>query len=199
MERIAQDMDVNILLFDDFSGMDAFGMAEIFGDAPDIFHVKYLSVTGDIINSHQGVKVWTEFFKPDEIKDVLIIPGGPGIRRIMRDEKFIANLAKAADNASLCLSISLGTVLLAKTGLLFHRNIALHKTEEEWVTSQTGGINWMTDVKWLEDGKFYTASSSIAGIDMAIDFIATQFDINLANKLAKQIGHDWNIYDNHYI
>ena len=53
-------MEVNILLFDDFDTMDAFGPAEVFGSSPQHFHVNYLSVPGNIVNSMQGVKVWTD-------------------------------------------------------------------------------------------------------------------------------------------
>ena len=36
-------MEVNILLFDDFDTMDAFGPAEMFGLSPQHFRVNYLS------------------------------------------------------------------------------------------------------------------------------------------------------------
>ena len=52
-------MDVNIVLFDDFETLDAFGPAEVFGKLPEHFHLRYLSVSGDVINSTQGGKVWT--------------------------------------------------------------------------------------------------------------------------------------------
>ena len=44
-------MYVNIVLFDDFETLDAFGPAEVFGNLPEEFHVRYLSVSGDVINS----------------------------------------------------------------------------------------------------------------------------------------------------
>lgn len=47
-------MEVNILLFDDFDTMDAFGPAEVFGSSPQHFHVNYLSVPGNIVNSNAG-------------------------------------------------------------------------------------------------------------------------------------------------
>ena len=54
-------MYVNIVLFDDFETLDAFGPAEVFGKLPEEFHIRYLSVSGDVINSVHGVKVWTDF------------------------------------------------------------------------------------------------------------------------------------------
>ena len=48
-------MNVNIVLFDDFETMDALGSAQIFGKAPERFHLNYLSVNGGIVNILEGV------------------------------------------------------------------------------------------------------------------------------------------------
>ena len=39
-------MKVNIILFDDFETLDAFGPAQIFGKLPEYFSINYLSVNG---------------------------------------------------------------------------------------------------------------------------------------------------------
>ena len=58
-------MKVSIVLYDDFETLDAFGPAELFGKIPEEFHIEYVSLTGKIVNSAQGVKVWTEPLVPD--------------------------------------------------------------------------------------------------------------------------------------
>lgn len=50
-------MNVNIFLYDDFETLDAFGPAEIFGKLPEYFHLRYVSVSGDFINSVHGGKI----------------------------------------------------------------------------------------------------------------------------------------------
>jgi putative intracellular protease/amidase len=60
MNMKGQNMNVNIILFDDFETLDAFGAAQIFGKAPEHFHINYFSMNGGIVNSVQGVKVWTD-------------------------------------------------------------------------------------------------------------------------------------------
>lgn len=67
-------MDVNMVLFDDFEAMDVFGPAEILGKLKKHFHIRYLSVSGDVINSVQGAKIWTDFLIPEEIEGILRIP-----------------------------------------------------------------------------------------------------------------------------
>lgn len=57
-----------MVLFDDFECMDIFGPAEILGKLQKYFHIRYLSVSGDVINSVQGGQDMDGF--PD--------PGGGG-------------------------------------------------------------------------------------------------------------------------
>lgn len=86
-------MDVNIVLFDDFETLDAFGPAEVFGKLPEHFHLRYLSVSGDVINSTQGGKVWTDFLIPEEIEGILLVPGGKGARRLLWKDERTLNLS----------------------------------------------------------------------------------------------------------
>ena len=112
-------MNINIVLFDDFETMDAFGPAQLFGKAPNHFHLRYLSANGDIINSSQGVKVWTDFLVPEEIEGILLIPGGKGARRLLWQDKRTLNLLKrSAENADICLMVGNGSALLAQNGII---------------------------------------------------------------------------------
>ena len=49
-------MNVNIVLYDEFETLDALGIANIFGMAPEHFYINYLSVNGGLVSSKQGVK-----------------------------------------------------------------------------------------------------------------------------------------------
>lgn len=185
-------MNVDIVLYDDFETMDAFCLAEVFGSASDIFHVNYVSLLGDIVNSSHGVKVWTELLEPEKIRDVLVIPGGRGSRRIVQQDDMLQTIRRAAEQCAICLSVGAGTVLLARTGMLYHRNAVLRKLEKNWTNWVSSGVNWIQDLRWIEDGKYYTAVDALSSIDMGIDFIASQYDMELALQIARQIGYEWD-------
>ena len=123
-------MEVNILLFDDFDMMDAFGPAEVFGSSPQHFHVNYLSVPGNIVNSMQGVKVWTEPLEPEELQGIVVIPGGRGARRLLyQATESLRLLKKMAERSEICMMIGSGSLLLMQTGSLFRRkNVKQMKT-----------------------------------------------------------------------
>lgn len=47
-------MNVNIILYDDFETLDALGIANIFGKAPEHFYINYLSVNGGDCQQQAG-------------------------------------------------------------------------------------------------------------------------------------------------
>ena len=128
-------MKVNLFLFDDFDTMDAFVPAEVFGKLPEYFHVEYCSVKGDFVTSLQGVKVWTDYLDEQTAGDILVIPGGKGARRLIRDDENLCRLLKkAADQHSFCVMLGSGTLLMAQTGILYRRKFATAR----WTKTGTG-------------------------------------------------------------
>ena len=155
-------MNVNIILYDDFETLDALGIANIFGKAPEHFYINYLSVNGGIVSSRQGVKVWTEILIPDEVEDILVLPGGHTANKLLRLEPNKLKIIKAAaQEADICMMIANGSSVLAQTGL-------------------------------FSDGKYYSSSSTMAGFDMALGVISDMVDIELAIHIANELGYEWN-------
>ncbi|HBN56585.1 MAG TPA: peptidase [Lachnospiraceae bacterium] len=189
-------MEVNILLYDDFDSMDAFGAAEVFGRAPEYFHINYLSMTGNIVNSMQGVKVWTEPMEPDEIQGIVVIPGGRGARRLLfQDSESLRLLKRTAERAEICMMVSNGSAILSQTGVLFRRKIADCKTDANWKRMFMAGVSVVEGAKWISDGKFYSSSDTMTGIAMALSIVADQADYDAACRIAGQIGYEWNAED----
>lgn len=186
-------MNVNIILFDDFETMDAFGPAQIFGMAPEHFYLNYLSVNGGIVTSGQGVKVWTEILIPEEIMDILVIPGGKGARRLLHlEEKSLKLMKEAAEEADLCLMVGNGSALIARTGLLYHRKIADYDYDENWKRMFTAGLIRVPNIRWMSDGKYYSCSSTAASLDMSLGVVADATDIDVAARVARKLGYAWD-------
>lgn len=186
-------MDINILLYDDFDTMEALGPAEVFGKRQQHFRIRYLSVSGDVINSEHGVKVWTDFLIPDEIEGILLIPGGKGARRLLwKDERTIYLIKRAVESADICMMVGNGTSLAAQTGLLYHRRIADYPLNENWNRMFTAEIERVKNMKIVMDGKYYSCSSTVAGLDLALWMVADQLDVDVAAEIADEIGYAWN-------
>ena len=186
-------MNVNIILYDDFETLDALGIANIFGKAPEHFYINYLSVNGGIVSSRQGVKVWTEILIPDEVEDILVLPGGRTANRLLCLEPNKLKIIKAAaQEADICMMIANGSSVLAQTGLLYHRQIADYPGEENWKRMFTAEIRRGQNANWISDGKYYSSSSTMAGFDMALGVISDMVDIELAVHIANELGYEWN-------
>lgn len=186
-------MQVNVFLFNDFNSLDAFGPAEVFGKMPEHFHISYYSLKGDFVNSLQGTQIWTDCLTESVTGDILIIPGGKGARRFIRyDEHFYKLLKKIAEQSSFCVMTGSGASLLAQTGVLFRRRICDYPMDENWNRMFTAGIYRQPECKWAADGKFYSAVSPIAAIDMCLNIVADLVDLSDAERIAAELGYSWN-------
>lgn len=185
-------MKVNIFLFDDFDATDVLGAVGVFGKLPQEFYIGYYSEHGDVVTSVQGLKVWTDYITDDLEGEILVIPGGKGARRFIRQNELVrGQIKKAAERAMFCVMVGNGSALMAQTGMLFRRRICDYPMDENWNRMFTAGIYRQQEAKWVADGKFYSASSAVAGIDMCLNILADIVELGAAERIAAEIGYEW--------
>ena len=184
-------MEVNILLFTDFETLDAFGPVEVLGRIEE-YHLHYVSFTGGMIVSRQGVSVLTEKIDILNVSGILLIPGGQGTRTLVNENGYINDLAKVVLQSEYCLTVCTGSALLAKTGLLNNKNATSNKRAFDWVKSVSSEVKWINSARWVVDQQYYTSSGVSAGIDMALGFIADRFGLEKAREIAASIEYIWN-------
>ncbi|MDR2932072.1 MAG: DJ-1/PfpI family protein [Oscillospiraceae bacterium] len=184
--------DFNIVLFDGFETLDAFGPAEIAGRMPEVWNLGYYSLTGGMVTSSQKIEVNTRPIKEMRSDCILLIPGGMGTRQLVLDSIFIKEIAKACDQAAFVLTVCTGSALLAKTGLLSGRRATSNKRAFEWVKSVNGEVKWVDQARWVVDGRFYTSSGVSAGMDMVLGFISDLHGADVARGVADSIEYIWN-------
>lgn len=184
-------MNVNILLFDDFETLDAFGPIEILGKIDD-YKIKYYSLKGGVIVSAQGTSIITEKVESVSKKGILVIPGGKGTRILVNDKQFLQALKDTAESSIYCLSVCTGSALIAKAGLLNNKKATSNKKAFDWVESINSDVNWIKKARWLVDGKYYTSSGVSAGIDMTLGFVKDRYGKQKAIDIAEHIEYIWN-------
>lgn len=185
-------IDFNILLFDDFETLDAFGPTEVIGKLPEEYNLEYYSLQGGIITSSQNVKVETKAINTMNTRGIILIPGGRGTRMLISNKEFISTIEEIAKSALYVLTVCTGSALLAKTNLLNRKKATSNKRAFEWVKSINKDINWIKEDRWVVDGKFYTSSGVSAGIDMTLGFVMDIFSESVANDIAHSIEYIWN-------
>jgi transcriptional regulator GlxA family with amidase domain len=179
-------------LFDGFETLGAFGPIELFGQMSNHFTLRFCSLDGGIITSSQGVKVQTEAFSTLTDCDIVLIPGGIGVRCLVEDSGFLATLDSLLDGADNILTVCNGTALLAHTGRLDGRRATTNKRVFDWVVSQRPAVDWQRKARWVVDGNIYTASGVSAGMDMALGFIADTFGHDIAQGIATIVEYVWS-------
>lgn len=182
----------NIILFDEFETLDAFGPAEVIGQFSEIYNLEYYSFSGGHVTSKQKIKVSTLPFNKMSKTDVLMIPGGHGTRTLVDDKVFIQELKNLVQEAKYVLTVCTGSALLARTNLLNGKNATTNKKAFEWVCSQGIEVNWKKQARWVCDGNIYTSSGVSAGIDMTLGFISELFGEKLAEDASNHIEYIWN-------
>lgn len=184
-------MDINILLFEGFETLDAFGPVQVLGKVED-FSLRFFSPDGGAVTSAQGVRVLTSALTEIEPEGVLFIPGGKGTRPLVQDTGFLARLGALAEDACCCLAVCTGSVLLAKTEVLDKRKATTNKSQLVWAKENAPNVDWQQCARWVTDGKFYTSSGISAGIDMALGFVADYLDMEQAYNIASAMEYIWN-------
>lgn len=185
-------MNIAVLLFDDYETLDVFGPVEIFGRLVDLYTIKFYSLSGGQIKNRHGVVVLTE--KLDTINgnlEVFLIPGGYGTRKEVNNPILIAKIKEIANKSNYVLTVCTGSALLAKTGLLEHKNATSNKIAFAWVITNGTDISWNKNARWTVDGKYYTSAGVSAGMDMSLGFIQLQHGIEFARRVALEIEYHW--------
>jgi transcriptional regulator GlxA family with amidase domain len=183
---------INIILFNDFTTLDALGPAEVFSKINQVYTINYYSIDGGLISSSTHTKIETQRMEDILQNDIMLIPGGWGARQRVSDDVFIDHLRKIAEKSDYVLCVCTGSALLAKTGLLDNRKATSNKLSWEWVVAQNEKVNWIKKARWVVDGKYYTSSGITAGIDMSLGFISDHMGDEVARKVSHVLEYLWN-------
>ena len=182
----------NVILFDGFETLDAFGPVEIIGKIPKAYTLGYFSMSGGVVLSSHQVSVNTLSFSEIDALGVLLIPGGMGTRKLVDDNDFIEKIKTLSQKAPYVLTVCTGSALLAKTGLLRGKSATSNKLAFDWVCDNDNDVNWVRQARWVKEDKYYTSSGISAGIDMTLGFISDMHGEKAANEICKYTEYIWN-------
>ncbi|WP_031479480.1 DJ-1/PfpI family protein [Maridesulfovibrio frigidus] len=193
MTEIITKKSIGVVLFPGFELLDVFGPLEMFGTASEYFNICMVAENSSLVESKQGPKSLAEYsFEEPITYDILLVPGGEGTRREVRNESMLAWLRKQAAHAEYVTSVCTGSALLAKAGVLDGICATTNKIAFDWATSQGPEVIWKKQARWVEDGKFFTSSGVSAGIDMSLAIIQKMLGQETAEQIAIWAEYDWH-------
>lgn len=183
---------LGVVLYERFDLLDITGPLHAFGMLKNVFEQRLVAQEAGPVESAQGPILTAEHgFKDCGPVDLLLVPGGSGARERIRDEAFLKWLSETGATCSVVMSVSTGAALLARAGLLQGRRATTGTRGMAWVAEQGGGVQWVPEARWLDDGPVVTAAGVAAGIDMALHVITRLCGSDVGENVARSLEHDW--------
>jgi transcriptional regulator GlxA family with amidase domain len=181
-------MNVAIPIFDRVTALDAVGPYEVLSRLPGA-HVSFLATTTGPQRTENGMLALTADATFDELPDpeVIVVPGGFGTRKLMRDESMLEWLRAAHETSVFTTSVCTGSLVLAAAGILDGLEATTHWMALEML-AQHGAVPVARRV--VEQGKVITAAGVSAGIDMALMLAARIAGEDVAKAIQLGIEYD---------
>jgi putative intracellular protease/amidase len=156
-----------ILLYDDFTALDAVGPYEVLSRIPGA-EVVFTAARPGPVRTDMGSLALTADAAFSEMTDpdVLLVPGGPGCAALLDDGPTLDWIRAADASATWTTSVCSGSLLLAAAGLLAGRRATSH-----WIcleVLEAFGAAPVGDERIVVDGKYATSAGVSAGIDLAL-------------------------------
>jgi transcriptional regulator GlxA family with amidase domain len=220
---LKQQWNVGILLFEEVDVLDYAGPFEVFsltvyednevsklltkGFTSDEkpFIVKTISQTGEMITSHNGLKIQPDFsFQSIDRKfDILIVPGGPlfAVGPCLENRELLKWISDFYKSGGMVASVCSGALLLAEAGLLSGKKATTHFFAINYMKSNYMDIDVLPNVRFVDEGNILTSAGVSAGIDMTLHIVEKLMGEDAARRTAKteEYPYDWKshgVYNN---
>ncbi|MET8630073.1 DJ-1/PfpI family protein [Kitasatospora sp. NPDC004669] len=160
-------MRIAVLLYDDFTALDAVGPYEVLSRIPGT-EVVFTAARRGPVRTDMTSLALTADAALDEVDsaDLLLVPGGPGTEAQLADRAVVEWVRAVDATTTWTTSVCSGSLLLGAAGLLQGRRATSH-----WVCldqlPQFGAEPTGTE-RVVIDGKYATAAGVSAGIDLAL-------------------------------
>ena len=119
---------VGAILFEGFELLDFFGPLEMFGLLEGAARITVVAEKPGAVKSSSGPCGMADATMASAGGfDVLLIPGGIGIRKEMANAQFLGELKRLAEASRMVATVCTGSLLLARTGLIDGRKATTNK------------------------------------------------------------------------
>ncbi len=180
---------VGVLIFPAVEVLDFTGPFEALSAARDgagrpCFSVHLIAPQRRPVEARHGLTVQPHFSISDHpALDLLLVPGGYGIRSMLQDEAVCTWLQRQANTVPLVGSICTGAWLLAHAGLLHGLPATTHQQGKEKLLQLDPTIQWR-EARFVDQGHRITAAGVSAGIDMALHLVVRFCGLEIARATA---------------
>jgi len=193
---------VGIVIFDDVEVLDFCGPFEVFSavrlnedrrrEDASPFDVLLVAEKSGPVSASGGMKVIPDHaFHTCPKLDVLVVPGGWGTRRELKNPAMLDWLRQRAAEVETLTSVCTGSMLLGFAGLLDGRHATTHWKALDWMRDSFPSVTVEYDQHVVEDGRVLTSAGISAGIDMALKAVARHCGETAARATAMHMEYPY--------
>jgi transcriptional regulator GlxA family with amidase domain len=185
-----------IVLFDDVEVLDFAGPFEVFSVVarrarPEPFAVYTVAERDSGVVARNGLRItphWSFANAPNPA--LLIVPGGTGTRREMKNPVMLEWLALQARECELLLSVCTGALVLGAAGLLDGLAATTHFEAMEELRAVAPTTDLLPDARVVDNGKVVLSAGVSAGIDMSLHVVARLLGAVVARDAARYMEYE---------
>lgn len=192
---------VGILIFDEVEVLDFCGPFEVFsmarrlnsryGDEHRLFKVVTIAEEQRTLTCRGGLLVQPHHdIDGHPPLDVLVVPGGAGVRGILENERLLGWIEAQASQVDVATSVCTGALLLARTGLLDGRRATTHWASLDRLREHHPAVDVVAGVRFVDEGRIVTSAGVSAGIDMALHLVGRFHGDGVAEQTARTMEYD---------
>lgn len=163
---------VVLLLFPGIAQLDLTGPAGVLSLIPGA-GIHLAAASADPVPTDSGFSIVpTCTFGDAPPADIFIVPGGPGVFRLMQDAPTCRFITGAAQGAVLTAGVCTGSFLLGRCGLLDGHRVTTHWASRDLLREYTDGHGvTVTDDRVVVDRDLVTCAGVTSGIDLALEIV----------------------------
>lgn len=202
MDRTRGDLNkpmrkVAILIFDEVEVLDFCGPFEVFSLAgrnlsEKPFEVFTVAESEGPVVARNGLSVNPRCTIADcPQPDILIVPGGYGIRREMHNQTLTDWIRAQAEKAELVMSVCTGALLLARAGLLDGLAATTHFGALELLRETAPHTMLRSGQRFVDNGRVLVSAGVSAGIDLSFHLVQRLLGHEVAAETARWMEYDW--------
>lgn len=173
--------------------LDLAGPLQVFSQALDPvtqdtgYECIVVSVDGGLVGTTTVVSVPSAPLSSLAARDLhtVIVVGGDGAARAMRDTGLVAAIRALAGRAQRVASVCSGALVLAATGLLDGRRAVTHWDDCQRLAHAFPKVRVELDPIFIKDGRIWTSAGITAGIDMALAIVSEDLGRAAALRVAR--------------
>jgi transcriptional regulator GlxA family with amidase domain len=189
---------VSLLVFQDAEVLDVAGPYEVFSvagrrDGLEPFRVELVAETRGPVTLRGGFAILPHRDLAEAAPaDILIIPGGYGSRRLMRNAVVLGWVTEQAKRAELILSVCTGALVLGRAGLLDGLSATTHHGALDLLRETAPLTRVLPGERFVDNGRVIVSAGISAGIDMSLHVVERLLGSELAEEAAAYMEYHWD-------